>query len=105
MGKYKPCLEHRETREALFSSLSLPVHKHLCTHTREQRLVEQAGLHPVTVVSLSLILGTLSLALGAEANLSPGENQVFGFPRCLHPLLSIQALQPCTHPHCWDLVH
>lgn len=79
-GKYKQCLEHRRTQEALFSSPSLPAHKHLCTHTRERRLVEQAGLCPASVVSSSPILGTLSLALGAEVKLYPGKNQVFGFP-------------------------
>lgn len=31
--------------------------------------MEQEGLHPATVVSLSLILGTLSSALGVEVNL------------------------------------
>lgn len=117
-GRDKQCLEHCRAQEALFSSLSLTVHKHLCTHTMEERLVEQAGLHPVTVVSSSLILGTLSLALGAEVNLSPSENQVFRFlcvcvhfsgstpctPAPLHPSI---LKGPCTPvqvfplPRCW----
>lgn len=76
------------------------------------------GLHPVTVVSSSLILGTLSLALGAEVNLSPSDSQVFGFlcvcvlfldstpctPAPLHPSI---LKGPCTPvqmfplPRCW----
>lgn len=48
---------------------------------RESRgWLENGGLHAATVVSPSLPLGTLSLTLGAEVGLQPGEKQVLCFP-------------------------
>lgn len=59
----------------------------------EQRLAEQRDLHPAAVLSPPLILGTLSLALGAEVNLQPDKNQVFGFPGvCAH----LSGSTPCS---------
>lgn len=61
---------------------------------RESRgWLEHGGLHAATVVSPSLPLGTLSLTLGAEVGLQPGEKQVPCFPGALHPCT---LLRPCT---------